>query len=1288
MPDQGIAADYRAFMPDWLWQSLARRGGDAPQPAIARLDGAVLFADISGFSALTQRYAERGSSGIEQLTLKLSDYLGGMFALIRAAGGDLENFYGDGFLAAWPAAEGDLGAAVAAAESCAAAIVARFDDVEAEPGVRLRIRVAIVAGALFAVEAGGVDGRWAWFLAGECLDGLGPMLQATAAGCVSLSPAAAALRDRDRTRPVYVVPAVTAGEPLPADLQRFLSPPAQVALDPQRAAWSAEFRLLSVLCVGVGDLHCRDERDLDAIQRHVAAVQGALAATGGTVVRISMSEKGAQVLAAFGLPDAAHEDDPARARLAAARIAAASGGAARCVVAEGLAYCGLVGNDHYRTYTIMGPAVNKAAKEAAATTTGAAPGAEAAAPATSPRPSATALFGRDGELAWLGARLAEASDTRSLLVAVVGEPGIGKTALVSAFLRVAEANAIVARGSGDSLVGGAVPYAAWAPVFARLFAPDGRPVPEAAIRARLERQGLEAALAPLAAAVLPLSATGPAPDLTPEDTARLTQAVLAALLHDRLEGSVAAVVIEDTHWTDKASRDLAALLVTELRRLLIVFTSRQLASAPGAADGSPPVNTLVLLPVAATEVERIIAQALGCASVAGAVTAAVNGRAAGNPFFVSQLALSLREAGRLTVTGGHCRATDPAVDLATLALPDTVQRAVVARFDLLPADIRTTLKVASVVGPRFSIEAVTAASPLPPGGRSLVEQLGRVEEIGLARRSGAAGLYGFEHGVTQETIYGLLPYAQRRILHAGVARFYEERNSGPGRDAILGHHWSRAGEPERALPCWERAGYEAFGSGAYTEAVSTFREALGSAAALPAESVSTPRIANVHRHLGIAHLEIGAIGESRVHLVTALALLGKPWPEGRLRLMRTAAASMTAVAAAEIRPRAWPRGAPDEQQASLALTYESLGQTLGHSQEIQLMVLATARALVIARRGSENRVYSRAAGLLALALLLMRTPRLAARYFGHCLAERPPAAKPHDWLMSTEYLAMFNMTMARFADARRDLEGMLDIATRANNRRRLRDASSLFCLTLIATGKLAEAEIAVTRFVESAAKDRDPQVRCWSHLEVAELASMRGQPAGASLDEADSLLRGLGNNEGVWALGLRALDEWRSGRTEAALSAARKLVPLMREWRMVAFYAQGGVFAAAETHVAAIEADPAANDHDARAMMRLLGLYSLRLPICRPRGLVLLGRYWAALGRRGKAMRYLTAALADSAKQGRPYEEALARAALANVGPEEARPEHRTRAEAILVSLGAGALLRPAHPAELAVLRL
>src|SRR4029453_9664378 len=97
----------RAYVPEFLITRFLARQAPLDAPGIERFPAAVLFADISGFTPLADRLAQRGPAG-EELSGLLNAYFGQLIALIAAHGGEVITFAGDGLLAVWPALDEDL----------------------------------------------------------------------------------------------------------------------------------------------------------------------------------------------------------------------------------------------------------------------------------------------------------------------------------------------------------------------------------------------------------------------------------------------------------------------------------------------------------------------------------------------------------------------------------------------------------------------------------------------------------------------------------------------------------------------------------------------------------------------------------------------------------------------------------------------------------------------------------------------------------------------------------------------------------------------------------------------------------------------------------------------------------------------------------------------------------------------------------------------------------------------------------------------------------------------------
>jgi class 3 adenylate cyclase len=174
-------------------------------PGMEHFPAAVLFADISGFTPLADRLAQRGPAG-EELSGLLNAYFGQLTALIAAHAGEVITFAGDGLLAAWPAIDEDLAISTRRAGRAALAVGAALHDYQAGNGVRLSLRLGVGAGEVMALRVGGMDGCWQLLLSGAPLLQVSQAEQRAAPGQAVLSPQAGSCRDRPGTSATRCTP--------------------------------------------------------------------------------------------------------------------------------------------------------------------------------------------------------------------------------------------------------------------------------------------------------------------------------------------------------------------------------------------------------------------------------------------------------------------------------------------------------------------------------------------------------------------------------------------------------------------------------------------------------------------------------------------------------------------------------------------------------------------------------------------------------------------------------------------------------------------------------------------------------------------------------------------------------------------------------------------------------------------------------------------------------------------------------------------------------------------------
>src|SRR5262245_17608879 len=152
-----------SYVPRLIIQRLAANPTPISVPISERFPAAVLFADISGFTALTEHLAQQGPAGAEVLTRELNTYFGQLIDLITSHGGDVIKFAGDALTAVWPVAKAShldtLPLAVQQAAACTLAIQAALQDYQTRDGHNLAVRMGLGAGDIALMYVGGIYGR-------------------------------------------------------------------------------------------------------------------------------------------------------------------------------------------------------------------------------------------------------------------------------------------------------------------------------------------------------------------------------------------------------------------------------------------------------------------------------------------------------------------------------------------------------------------------------------------------------------------------------------------------------------------------------------------------------------------------------------------------------------------------------------------------------------------------------------------------------------------------------------------------------------------------------------------------------------------------------------------------------------------------------------------------------------------------------------------------------------------------------------------------------------------------
>lgn len=385
-----------SYVPALVVRRIAADHTPPSEPVAERFGAAVLFADIRGFTAIADKLARQGRVGAEHLADLLNACFGQLITVIHEHGGEVTKFAGDALLALWPVEEGvshlgpearkALARMVIRAAQCGLAIQDAIDVVDQTTEDKLRLQVGIGAGDVYSVHLGGVLNRWEFLLSGAPLAQMSQAKEAAEPGQVVLSPEAWSLIRADcggREMPGGFVSLTSTPDVLPvqpldlpslgpeakASLQSYIPAAVLDRLAAGHEDWLSEMRKVVVLFIklpryGTSIRHPYG-RTIPEAQAVMEALQGALYRYAGSINKLNVDDKGITLVAALGLPPLSHRNDAARAVHAALEMQSALSKLGRMSaigITMGWVFCGPVGSKQRREYTMVGNAVNMAAR--------------------------------------------------------------------------------------------------------------------------------------------------------------------------------------------------------------------------------------------------------------------------------------------------------------------------------------------------------------------------------------------------------------------------------------------------------------------------------------------------------------------------------------------------------------------------------------------------------------------------------------------------------------------------------------------------------------------------------------------------------------------------------------------------------------------------------------------------------------------------------------------------------------------------------------------------------------
>lgn len=1325
MPAGAVAREQAAHTPKWVNARLRSQEWSNNPRADART-AAVLLIDIAGFTAKTDRAA---GDGAESLTYFINDCFAILADVIDSEGGDIVAFAGDAILAIWV----DPDAAVATAQAVRCGLALR-QAMTAGPGREaISARTAVETGEVFFCRLGGWQDKWHYVAAGEPFYSIGLAYQKAAIGDIALCANAARLLTGSCEL-----------EPMPygARLLGMNSPDAVAPIDrtifgshtgkADASDWVGEFRTLTVARVGLPDFNFDDDF-LTRLQAFVVDVQQIAERLEGTVHQVLMDDKGLTLTLVFGLAPLAHEDDPFRAVEACLRLRRQLEAKAIPIsvgLATGRLFCSNYGGLHQRTFGIFGQAINVAAHfaEAAqgdivcdATTAQAVgrrivfnllphlqvKGTGASMLAFSPAavtddfhaPPRRTIIDRISETAMLRSCLDGLKTGTGKLVLIAGEAGIGKSRLLEDFIGSAQADNHAVLVANATAIERSTPYFVWRAVLRQILQfegpGDGPRVRRELSEALLENESLLNWL-PLLEEVIPLGFSEFAFTEQIVGSARAS-AIEELVIFILRRSSVRILLMEDVHWFDGPSIELLGAVARRLSDFLIVVTQRTQTTAIAEQRLAVELASSLQLRLdrlSRDDVRLLVKRRLRSSEVPPELVRYVYGHASGNPFFSEELALALRDTGKIQVTRGICSFDEQSLADSSISLSTSVERAIVSRIDLLSLDDQLVLKAASAVGDAFSSELLDQIVP-ELSAATKAECIRRLIEFDFLQldRDTRPLSFVFRHSITMEVAYHVLSFAQRKTLHRRIAGFIEQHHAEELQPnyARLARHLELGGEPLRAITYLELAAQQSRNNSANREAI-RYVEKLFDLTQREAIQIGRSRKAAWEVILGDACHELSDYESSANHYHRAMELLGHRLPASKTE--RIGALVRNAATQLRLRYTSSKQVALAEQDRSdmqrVAHMHEFLSEQYFYQNDSLAVLNGTLASLNLAEKCGATPETIRGYSALALGMGMSGMVGIGRSYAARAiqLAEGygslPEIARVRLVLGVLSYgLAEWDNAEAHGEHARRCYE-------RLGDRKRAQNSETMLIFIALLRGYISLADERLARLFSELSDDSPPQIRAWSLSLRALIDITRGGADNGCLDKLKALAgQRLIRTEQLLCTGVAAAGYLERGEAAVALELAERGLPILREcgvvWGGYAFGPAGIADVLLSHWEQASGAVSSTIQSQAKLACRELSRLARTSPICRLYSLLMNGRLCFLTGQPARALENWkrAAEVAELLQTPREQAQAIYRTGLATSASDPERESRLRQAADIFERLGAAkelAELKRVHP--------
>jgi len=860
------------YLPALLMESLS-----SPAGMRLRIEGSLLFADLSGFTSMSEKLSALGRRGAEKLTEIINRCFNPLLDIVLNRDGDIIKFGGDAFLVLFQGPDGTV-----RAFSCAVELFDWISDngrmITPAGEFNLGIHAGISEGQIFNLVIG--DSRKDLLFCGDTVEKAYSAAELADLGQIAVTSAAAGklphvnfqIDNGDYLLYQYSIgqhPIYDSGErgkkagaSLPdSGLERFVGSGLKEQLYYNQGHIEGEHRIITSLFIGISSLRKNLESDLEkaarSIQDYFITLNDIITDNGGYLARIDSGADSEKILAFFGAPRC-HGNDAQNCLRAIIEIESALKELNvnfdipvnhRYGVNSGLCFVGDVGGEARREYTAMGDAVNLAARLMSRAEYGTALigentekscrfeydlrdrgkirvkgrkkperafllcGEKAA------RQMNGQMIGRDREMSRVESFIDRIKNTDSARLMISGEPGAGKSLLCEKLKSSAVEKGLSCFEGDCFKLSEKTAYGPIRSIISSLLGLGNRSSQKEKRLAlqnalrELHELEWEPLLAPLLDYFPPVP---PHLKSLPEEMKKSKiEGIICRIIRETGDNRRSIIIIEDIQWIDAASFEIVKLLAEFPDTPGLLFVGRP-GEITDELSGLIGMERIELGALTVEDSEKLFLSVLGDKNPGAELIKNVIEKSGGNPFYLEEMAKAYIELGEQ-------RFYD------TDNIPIGIESVITARIDNLGEMVKKTVRSASVIGRIFGYQVLKEIFPDRARVGRLRDYLDELARLDLTpvERVQPVLEYIFKHILTQEVAYNSLSFSARKSLHIKAAEYFASRKRLAKRNPeTVAGHYLLAEEDLKALPYLILSGGKAASEFANKEAFEYFGKAL------------------------------------------------------------------------------------------------------------------------------------------------------------------------------------------------------------------------------------------------------------------------------------------------------------------------------------------------------------------------------------------------------------------------------------------------------------------------------